>query len=165
MQRLGKLWYVCAKYLNIICRFKFSFFLFLEKRFKFSFVCFVRAKIRAIIENQSPAERVCSQGSIYWSHNDACAQMLGWKHSGRVRGVGLGPTPGKSATYSSKQGSISSAPTPREIEMAAEIERLRTLCEEQNTKYAAQQEELASVKRMVAMIMVGKQHQWKQPRR
>jgi hypothetical protein len=30
------------------------------------------------------------------------------------------------------------------------------LCEEQNTKYEAQQQELESVKRMVAMIMVGK---------
>jgi len=40
--------------------------------------------------------------------------------------------------------------------MAAEVERLRNLCEEQNTKYAAQQEELESVNRIVAMIMVGK---------
>jgi hypothetical protein len=41
--------------------------------------------------------------------------------------------------------------------MVAEMERLRNLCEEQNTKYAAQQEELANVKRMVTMIMAGKQ--------
>jgi hypothetical protein len=106
--------------------------------FKFSFICFVQAKIRTIIENQSPTERVCSQGSIYWSHNNVCAQVLGRGHSGRVREVGLRPTLGKSSTYSSVEGSISSAPTPREIEMAIEMERLRTLCEEQNTKYAAQ---------------------------
>jgi hypothetical protein len=56
--------------------------------FKFSFVCFVQAKIREIINNQSPAKRMCSQGSIYWSHKDACAQMLGREHSGRVRGMG-----------------------------------------------------------------------------
>jgi hypothetical protein len=41
--------------------------------------------------------------------------------------------------------------------MAAEMEHLRNLCEEQNTKYAAQHEELASVKRMVAIIITGKQ--------
>jgi hypothetical protein len=41
--------------------------------------------------------------------------------------------------------------------MAAEMKRLKTLYEEQNTKYATQQEELASVKRMVALIMIGKQ--------
>lgn len=70
--------------------------------------------------------------------------------------VGLGPTPGKSSSYSFEQGSISSAPTSREIEMAAEVERLRNLCEEQNTKYATKQQELESVKRMVAMIMAGK---------
>jgi hypothetical protein len=99
--------------------------------------------MREIIENQSPAERVCSQGSVYWSHNDACAQVLGREHSGRVRGVGLGPTPGKSTSYTSGQGSISSAPTPKEQEMAAEMERLKTL-------YEAQQEELAAVKHMVA---------------
>jgi hypothetical protein len=100
--------------------------------------------------NRSPAERVCSQGSIYWSHNDACAQVLGREHPGRVRGVGLGPTPGKSTSYTSGQGSISSGPTPKEQEMAAEMERLKTL-------YEAQQEELAAVKRMVALIMAEKQ--------
>jgi len=48
--------------------------------------------------------------------------------------------------------------------MAAEMERLKTLYEaqnvqlqEQNNKYEAEQEELAAVKRMVAMIMTGKQ--------
>jgi hypothetical protein len=87
----------------------------------------VQAKIRAIIENQSPAERVCSQGS----HNDVCAQVLGREHYGRVCRVGLGLTPDKSS-YSSEQGSISSAPTPREIETTTEMERLRTLYEEQN---------------------------------
>jgi hypothetical protein len=106
--------------------------------------------MREIIENQSPAERVCSQGSVYWSHNDACAQVLGREHSGRVRGVGLGPTPGKSTSYTSGQGSIFSAPTPKEQEMTAEMERLKTL-------YEAQQEELAAVKRMVALIMTEKQ--------
>jgi hypothetical protein len=76
-----------------------------------------------------------------------------------------GPTPGKSSSYStSGQGSISSAPTPKELEMAAEMERLKNLYEatniklqEQNNKYEAQQEELAAVKRMVAMIMAEKQ--------
>lgn len=120
--------------------------------------------MREIIENQSPTERVCSQGSVRWSQNDACAQVLGREHSGRVRGVGLGPTPGKSTSYTSGQGSISSAPTPKELEMAAEMERLKNLYEttniklqEQNNKYEAQQEELAAVKRMVAMIMAEKQ--------
>jgi hypothetical protein len=93
---------------------------------------------------------VCSQGSVYWSHNDACAQVLGREHFGRVRGVGLGPTPGKSTSYTSGQGSNSSAPTPKELEIAAEMERLKTL-------YKAQQEELAAIKRMVAMIMAEKQ--------
>jgi hypothetical protein len=118
--------------------------------------------MREIIE--SPAERVCSQGSVYWLHNDAYAQVLGQEHSGRVRGVGLGPTPGKSTSYTSGQGSISSAPTPRELEMAAEMEHLKTLYEaqniqlqKQNNKFEAQQEELAAVKHMVAMIMVEKQ--------
>ncbi|XP_062170564.1 uncharacterized protein LOC133876304 [Alnus glutinosa] len=37
----------------------------------------VISKMKEIIENQSPTERVCSQGSVYWSHNDACAQVLG----------------------------------------------------------------------------------------
>jgi hypothetical protein len=120
--------------------------------------------MREIIENQSPLQRVCSQGSIHWSHNDACGQVLGREHSGRVRGLGLGPTPGKSSSYStSGQESISSAPTPKELEMAVEMERLKNLYEatniklqEQNNKYEAQQEELATVKRMVAMIMAEK---------
>jgi len=83
--------------------------------------------------------------------------VLGWEHSGCVCGVGLGPAPDKSTSYSFKQGSISSAPTFREIERAAEMKHLRNLCEEQNTKYASQHEELASVKRMVAIIITGKQ--------
>jgi len=110
----------------------------------------VQAKTREIIDNQSPTERVCPQGLVYWSHKNACAQVLGREHSGRVRGVGLGPTPGKSTSYTSGQGSISSAPTPIELEMAAEMERLKTL-------YEAQQEELAAVKHMVALIMAEKQ--------
>jgi hypothetical protein len=145
--------------------------------FKLSFVCFVQTKIKAIIDSQEPAERVCSQGSIYWSPNDACGQVLGREHSGRVRGVGLGPTPGKSTSYTSGQGSISSAPTLREQAMAVEMESLKNLYESQNVKfqeqsaklqehvklqeqnalYQAQQEELAAVKRMVEMIMKGKQ--------
>jgi hypothetical protein len=83
--------------------------------------------MREIIESQSPTERVCSQGSVYWSHNDACAQVLGREHSGHVRGLLLGPTPRKSISYTSGQGSISSAPTPKELEMAVEMERLKTL--------------------------------------
>jgi len=115
---------------------------------------------------------------IYWSHNDACAQVLGWEHSNRVRKVGLGQTPGKSTSYTFRQGLIFSAPTPRELEMAVEMEHLKTLYKAQNVqlqrqivqlkeqnaqlqeqinKYAVQQEELATVKRMVAMIMAGKQ--------
>jgi hypothetical protein len=93
-------------------------------------LCFVQAKIRAIIENHSPSERESSHGLVNWSHNDACAQVLGREHSDRVRRVGLGPTPCKSSSYSFEQGSISSAPTPREIEMVVEMERLRNLCEE-----------------------------------
>jgi hypothetical protein len=59
---------------------------------------------------------------------------------------------------------ISSAPAPRELEMAVEMERLKTLYEaqniqlqEQNKKYETQQEELAVVKYMVAMIMAENQ--------
>jgi len=80
---------------------------------------------------------------------------------------GLGSTPGKSTSYTSGQGSNSSASTPRELEMAVEMKRLKTLYEAQNVllqeqnekleeqnvqlqktnnKYAAQQEELATVK-------------------
>jgi len=75
-------------------------------------------KRKTIIDNQLPAERVCSHGSIYWSSNDACGQVLGREHSGRVCGVGLGPTPGKSTSYTSSQGSISSAPPLWEQAMA-----------------------------------------------
>jgi hypothetical protein len=120
--------------------------------------------MREIIENQSSTERVCSQGSVYWSHNNACAQVLGREHFVRVRGMGLGPTPGKSTSNTSRQGSISSAPTPRELEMAAEMECLKTLykaqnikLQEQHNKYEVQREKLATVKHMVAMIMAGKQ--------
>jgi hypothetical protein len=41
--------------------------------------------------------------------------------------------------------------------MVAEMKHLKTLLEAQNIKYEAQQEELAVVKHMVAMIMPGKQ--------
>jgi hypothetical protein len=113
----------------------------------------------------------CVHRSVYWLHNDACAQVLGRVHSDRVRGVGLGPTLGKSTSYTFGQGSITSLPTPKELEMAAEMECLKTMykvqniklqeqdhqLQEQNNKYAAQQEELAAVKHMVAMIMAGKQ--------
>ncbi|GLT53818.1 hypothetical protein SLA2020_270610 [Shorea laevis] len=127
-------------------------------------------QIKAIIERREPAERVCSQGSIYWSPNDACGQVLGREHSGRVRGVGPGPTPGKSTSYTSGQGSISSAPTLRERALVVEVESLKNLyasqtevIKEQNVNfkskalYQAQQEELANVKRMVEMLMKGKQ--------
>jgi len=97
--------------------------------------------------------------------------VLGREHAGLVRRVGLGPTPGKFTSYTSEQGSISSAPTSKELEMATKMERLKTLYEEQNiklqeqdnqlqkqnNKYARQQEELVSAKCMVAMIMAGKQ--------
>jgi hypothetical protein len=99
---------------------------------------------------------VCSQGSIYWSPNDAYGQVLGREHSGHVRRVGLGLTPNKSTSYTSGQGSISSVPTPREQALAIEMECLKNLYESQNVLYQAQQEELVAVKRMVEMIMQGK---------
>jgi hypothetical protein len=68
--------------------------------------------------------------------------VLGREHSGRVRGVGLGLTPGKSTSYTSRQGSSSSVPTPRELEMAAEMERLKTLNESQNAKLKDQSVQL-----------------------
>jgi hypothetical protein len=117
---------------------------------------FVQTKIKAIMDNQSPTERVCSQGSIYWSPNDACGQVLGKEHSGRVRGVGLGPTPGKSTSYTSGT-SISSAPTPREEAMTLEMTNLKSLYQMQNILVQKQKQELASVKSMLKMIMEGKQ--------
>jgi hypothetical protein len=90
--------------------------------------------MREIIDNQFPAKQVCSQGLIYWSHNDACSQVLGREHSGRVHGVGLGPTPDKSTSYTSGQGSISSVPTPKEQAMVAKMESLKTLYETQNVQ-------------------------------
>jgi hypothetical protein len=53
----------------------------------------VQAKIRTIIENQSPSEPESSQESVYWSHNNLCTQVLGREHFGRVCGVGLGRLP------------------------------------------------------------------------
>lgn len=114
-------------------------------------------KIKSIIDNQSPAERVCSHRSIYRSPNNACGQVLGREHSGHVHGVGLGLTLGKSISYTSGQGSISTGPTPREQAMATEMKCLKNLYETQNVLYQAQQEQLAAVKRMVEMIMKGKQ--------
>jgi hypothetical protein len=78
---------------------------------------------------------VCSQRSIYWSPNNACGQVLGLKHSGHVHGVGLGLTLGKSTSYTSGQGSISTAPTPREQVMATEMKCLKNLYETQNVLY------------------------------
>jgi hypothetical protein len=113
--------------------------------------------LEAIMNTQSPTDRVCSQGSIYWSPNDACGQVLGKEHSGRVRGVGLGPTPGKSTSYNSGQRSVSSGPIAREAAMAIEMEGLKSLCEMQNVKFQKQEEEVATLKRMVQMLMKGKQ--------
>jgi hypothetical protein len=69
----------------------------------------------------------------YFKITGSCHE-LGREHFGRVRGLGLGPTPVKSISYTSGQGSISSAPTPKELEMAAEMERLKTLYEATNIK-------------------------------
>jgi hypothetical protein len=110
--------------------------------FNLLFLCVVQTQIKAIMNTQSPTERVCSQGSIYWSPNDACGQVLGKEHSGRVRGVGLGPTPGKSTSYNSGQRSVSSAPTPREAAMAIEMESLKSLYESQNVKFQEQSAKL-----------------------
>lgn len=85
--------------------------------------------------------------------------------------MGLGPTPGKSTSSSSGQRSVFSAPTPREAAIAIEIESLKSLYEsqnvkfeeqfaklrEQNEKYQAQEQEMATLKRMVQMIMKEKQ--------
>jgi hypothetical protein len=125
--------------------------------FNLLFVCVVQTQIKAIMNTQSPTDRVCSQGSIYWSPNDACGQVLGKEHSGRVRGVGLGPTPGKSTSSSSGQRSVSSGPTAREAAMAIEMEGLKSLCEMQNVRFQKQEEEVATLKRMVQMLMKGKQ--------
>jgi hypothetical protein len=95
--------------------------------FNLLFLCVVQTQIKAIMNTQSPTDRVCSEGSIYWSPNDACGQVLGKEHSGRVRGVGLGPTPGKSTSYTSGQRSVSSGPSAREAAMAIEMEGLKSL--------------------------------------
>jgi len=100
---------------------------------------------------------LCSQGSIYWSPNNGCLQVLGQEQSGHVCWVGLGPTPSKSPLYTFGEGFISSAPTPREQAMATEMERLKNLYESQNVLYQAQHEKLVAVKRMVEIIMKGKQ--------
>jgi hypothetical protein len=125
--------------------------------FNLLFLCVVQTQIKAIMNTQSPTERVCSQGSIYWSPNDACGQVLGKEHSGRVRGVGLGPTPGKSTSYTSGQRSVSSGPSAREAAMAIEMEGLKSLYESQNVKLQAQEQEMTTLKSMVQMLMKGKQ--------
>jgi hypothetical protein len=118
--------------------------------FNLLFLCVVQTQIKAIMNTQSPTDRVCSEGSIYWSPNDACGQVLGKEHSGRVRGVGLGPTPGKSTSYTSGQRSVSSGPSAREAAMAIEMEGLKSYV-------ASQAQEVATLKSLVHMLMQGKQ--------
>jgi hypothetical protein len=55
-------------------------------------------KFTELMATQPSTPSVSSQGSIHWASNNLYAQVMGAEHSGHVRGVGLGPTPGKSRT-------------------------------------------------------------------
>jgi hypothetical protein len=51
---------------------------------------------------------VCTQGSIQWAPDDACVQVMGAEYLERVSGTGLGPTSGRSRSYTSGVSTSSS---------------------------------------------------------
>ena len=48
-----------------------------------------------LMATQPSTPSISSEGSIHWASNDVYAQVMGNECPGRVRGVGLEPTPGK----------------------------------------------------------------------
>ncbi|KAB1211833.1 hypothetical protein CJ030_MR5G010038 [Morella rubra] len=59
-------------------------------------------QIEEILCNESatsqPSRQSRTEGTINWSPSDAYAQVLGPERHGRIRGVGLGPTPSSNST-------------------------------------------------------------------
>ena len=72
-----------------------------------------------------------SSGSIAWAPNDVYSQVKGPEHSGRVRGLGFGPTPSGQNTKTKIMG-------------------LRIRSVEEDPKYQEMKNELDSLKAQVA---------------
>jgi hypothetical protein len=107
----------------------------------------MQAKMREIVSQEPPSEsNVFTQGSIQWALDDAYAQVMGVECSARVRGMGLGPTPGRSRSYTSEASTSSS----NETELLSKVNELQAQMLHMQTMH---QNQISEMRRMLQAYM------------
>jgi hypothetical protein len=108
--------------------------------------------MREILSQEPPSEsNVFTQGSIQWAPDDAYAQVMGVEYPGRVRGTGLGPTPGKSRSYTSgAYTSGASTSSSNETELLSKVNELQAQMLHMQTMH---QNQISEMHRMLQAYM------------
>jgi DNA-binding transcriptional regulator YiaG len=112
--------------------------------------------MKDIMPQEPPREsNVCTQGSIHWAPNDPYVRVMGAEYPGRVRGMGVGPTPGRSSSYTS-QASTSASHEP---ELLSQVNRLQAQVMQMQTSHQNQlmhmetmQNEITELRKMLQVV-------------
>jgi hypothetical protein len=103
--------------------------------------------MREIVSQEPPSEsNVFTQGSIQWAPDDTYAQVMGAEYPGHVRGTGLGPTPGRSRSYTYGASTSSS----NETELLSKVNELQAQMLHMQTMH---QNQISEMRRMLQAYM------------
>lgn len=103
--------------------------------------------MREIVSQEPPSEsNVFTQRSIQWAPDGAYARVMGAECPRRVRGMGLGPTPGRSRSYTSGVSTSSS----NETELLSKVNELQAQMLHMQTIH---QNQISEMRRMLQAYM------------
>lgn len=112
--------------------------------------------MKEIMAEGGPTSTLCAHGSISWAPNDPYSQVMGPERPGRVRGVGLGLTPGRGRYNSS--GASTSANQPHLVsqvnKLEAEIGQMRTQHQDEMCQMRTDhQNEMIQMRKIMDVLM------------
>jgi predicted Mrr-cat superfamily restriction endonuclease len=115
--------------------------------------------MKELMSQDTSTSRSCTEGIIQWSQEDVYGQVIGPENPGHVRGLGLGPTPGRSRC-SSFRASTSASQVP---ELVSEVNQLKDQVTQMQMARDKQDSEMTEMTKLIAMLMEGNAHRENAP--
>jgi hypothetical protein len=107
--------------------------------------------MKELMLQDTPTSRSCTEGIIQWSQEDVYGQVMGLENPGRVRGLGLGPTPDRSRCSSFRASTSAS----QDLELVSEVNQLKDQVTQMQMAREKQDSEMTEMRKLIAMLMKG----------
>jgi hypothetical protein len=110
--------------------------------------------MKELMSQDSPTSRSCTEGIIQWSQEDVYGQVMGPENLGRVRGFGLGSTPGRSRCSLFRTSTLAS----QDPELVSEVNQLKDQVTQMQMAREKQDNEMTEMRKLIAMLVEGNVH-------